>query len=533
MHKAKTHVEMRERLARGKAARPAAILLADLIRAVFSGDPGPVIIAVGGPGGTGKTTFSRNLSARLGDAAVLHLDHYKTPRKERVRSRLYGSHPDGNRMVLIRDHLKKIRNGQAFESPVYNDETGAADTGEIYRPARFNILDGEISVYREFRDRIDFTIFIDSDWKTQLNTRLFRDIQDRGFSREKVIEIFLQSNLRDFVQFGAEAKNWADVHVYCESDYRLMIESVSEALFTRFESLLSADLKPVDLSGLIVPILTPFDDRAGIDSEMFIWHLEFLARYGVRRILVCGTTGEFFSLISDERRVLLRLARSYFPGVILYLAGSENAAETRRHIQWAEEEGADGVLVLPHYYLSGLSGPSLSAYLREIVEAASLPVILYNFPKHTGNPLTPQILFDVPHFGIKDTSGTLDLLPHEPRYFVGADSLILDSHRGGGRGFFSARANVFPALYVEMETALLSDSNQTEAIQHRIRRLAETFGRGHEIPELKAVMPLMIPGYPGRTRPPLFSLTDTEGEALRKTLRELLVKDAGSPSFCS
>lgn len=530
MHKYKTHVETRERL---HAGRPVETLVAELIQTVFRDQPGPVIIAVGGPGGTGKTSFSQRLSGKLKDADVLHLDHYKTPREDRIQHKLYGSHPEANRLALIHAHLASIRSGAEFQAPVYNDETGVADTQILYRPRRFNILDGEISVYREFRDRIDFTIFIDSDWKTQLNTRLFRDIQDRGFSREKVIRIFLQSNLRDFVQFGAEAKNWADVHLYCESDYRLTIESVSQELYERFETLLSDDLQAVDLSGLIVPVLTPFDTEGSVNREKFVEHLVYLAHHDVHRILVCGTTGEFFSLIPEERRLLLRLARSYFPGVVLFLAGSENVTETRQQILWAEEDGADAVLVLPHYYLSGLADENLSSYLSALSASTSLPVILYNFPRHTGNPLTPEILSRVTHFGIKDTSGTLALISHTARYFVGADSLILASSLEGGKGFFSARANVFPSLYTAMERALRSGLDHTECLQDQILALSSKLGRDHEIPELKAAMSLVIPGYPDRLRLPLLPLSDTEKQNLRTDLQNFIPEHPDENVFYS
>jgi len=517
MHKYKTHVEIRDRVRGGRSVE---ILMSECIQKVFDDQSGPILIAIGGPGGTGKTTFSQKLAKRLKDADVLSLDHYKTPREDRIKSKLYGSHPDANRVTLIHRHLAQIRAGQAFDSPVYNTQTGVADSQKRYHPRRFNILDGEISVYREFRDLVDFTIFIDSDWKTQLNTRLFRDIQDRGFSREKVIRIFLQSNLKDFVQYGAEAKNWADVHLYCESDYRLIVESVSKELYTQFEDLFSSDLKAVDLSGLFVPILTPFNENNEISQEKFIEHLEFLARHGVHRILVCGTTGEFFSLNLEEKRLLLRLARSYFPGVILYLAGSESLTGTQEQIQWAEEDGADAVLVLPHYYLSDLPEQNLVDYLSRISEKTSLPLILYNFAKYTGNSLSPGILSQVSHFGVKDSSANLDLLPHTPNYFMGGDSKILEAHHLGGRGFFSARANVFPSLYVKMEKALQLDFSETESVQNKINGFLRLVGGDYEIPELKAAMSLCIPDYPVSPRLPLMPIPEKNRQALLEFIHE-------------
>ncbi|MCF7954248.1 MAG: dihydrodipicolinate synthase family protein, partial [Phycisphaerae bacterium] len=83
-----------------------------------------------------------------------------------------------------------------------------------------------------------------------------------------------------------------------------------------------------DLSGLVVPITTPFDENDKIDKRMFIEHLDMLAAQGVKRILVNGTTAEFFSMTEDERKVCLKLAREYFPGVVMFHAGSSSLKQT-------------------------------------------------------------------------------------------------------------------------------------------------------------------------------------------------------------
>ena len=84
------------------------------------------------------------------------------------------------------------------------------------------------------------------------------------------------------------------------------------------------------LEGLIVPVLTPFDESGGIDQHAFIQHLEFLAHHGIRRIMVNGTTAEFFSLLPEERKTLLKLARRYFPGQIVLHAGGTGLEQNKQ-----------------------------------------------------------------------------------------------------------------------------------------------------------------------------------------------------------
>jgi uridine kinase len=86
----------------------------------------PILIAIGGPGGTGKTSFARRLAQALGDSAVLALDHYKTSRRQRQQAGIYGAHPQANKMDLIAHHLQLLRRNQGCDQPVYCSTAGDA-----------------------------------------------------------------------------------------------------------------------------------------------------------------------------------------------------------------------------------------------------------------------------------------------------------------------------------------------------------------------------------------------------------------------
>lgn len=199
--------------------------IANRIFTRFHETTGNIIIAVGGPGGTGKSTFCKLLQKELPDSSILNLDDYKIPRRERQQKGLFGAHPDANRIDLIQEHLDLVIKGEAFQKPVYKIEIGEASEKEEFKSARFVILDGEISTYKHFRDWVDFLIFIDSDWRTQLQTRITRDIDERGYTPEKAIATFLQSNLREFPKYGADSKFRADINLFCHSDYTLEIRT--------------------------------------------------------------------------------------------------------------------------------------------------------------------------------------------------------------------------------------------------------------------------------------------------------------------
>ena len=257
------------------------------------------------------------------------------------------------------------------------------------------------------------------------------------------------------------------------------------------------------LKGLIVPILTPFDENGAIDRRALAAHLEFLAQHGVQRIMVNGTTAEFYSLLPEERKTLLRLARNHFSGLIVLHAGGTGLAQNRIEVQWAGELGADAVAVLPPIYPAGLPESGIIDYFCELEAESDVPFILYNFPKHSGNPITPSILKTVPHCAIKDSAQNLELMEFTPHYFVGSSTNIYEPVQQGAAGFVSATANVRPEIYVAMETLVVSMKVDEAAIlQQELRAYSTPFSAGG-VPMLKQALARKLKGYPVRVRCPL------------------------------
>lgn len=189
---------------------------------------GNFVLGIGGPGGCGKSTFSRWLLSRLGDASLLPLDDFRHPREKRRKQGLYGSNPEGNDLARLRRCLELARAGQPFERPVFDPSTGAATASETVPPSRVLLCDGEIAAHALLRDLFDGLIVVEAHWRTQLNTRLTRDLRERQCSLEKAVDLFLQSNLRDYPRFAAGATKAADFVLYRNSKDRFTIKRRGE-----------------------------------------------------------------------------------------------------------------------------------------------------------------------------------------------------------------------------------------------------------------------------------------------------------------
>jgi len=187
---------------------------------------GPFIVGIGGPGGCGKSTLSRWLRHNLSEARILSLDDFRLPRHERPAHGRYGSHPEGNDLQRLKKCLQDFHNSRPIRQPIFAPVAGKT-TREITVPTtRILLADGEIAAHQKLRPHFDRLILVDAHWRTQLNTRLTRDLKERYCTLEKAIDIFLQSNLRDYPQFAAGAREAADILLYCNTRHTFSLRRV-------------------------------------------------------------------------------------------------------------------------------------------------------------------------------------------------------------------------------------------------------------------------------------------------------------------
>jgi 4-hydroxy-tetrahydrodipicolinate synthase len=259
------------------------------------------------------------------------------------------------------------------------------------------------------------------------------------------------------------------------------------------------------LRGLVVPILTPFDRSEKVDPGALRSHLDYLTAAGVKHVLLGGTTGEFFSMTPAERVKLLEWSRPAFAGTLLLQVGGGPLGEAIELARAGQQHGADVLISLPPAYFADAPPEGLVAWFSALAGATALPLLLYNFPRHTGNALTAEILAAVPHAGLKDSSGQLDLIAATPKYFVGGDSKILAAVEAGAVGYVSAIANAFPQPFIELADALdRGDPAAAEVLHRQICELPRRSGPA-EIPAAKAELAHRLPDYPTHVRPPLLA----------------------------
>jgi 5-dehydro-4-deoxyglucarate dehydratase len=166
-----------------------------------------------------------------------------------------------------------------------------------------------------------------------------------------------------------------------------------------------------DLSGLLAFPLTPFTESLELDLDVFGGQVDAHLDAGAGALFVACGTGEFSALAPHEVRAVLRRARDVVGGRVPVLVGAGGGPElARAGVAMAEGEGADGVLLLPPYLVTGPAA-GLVEHVRYAVRDRDIPVIVYHRSPGVFTSAAALALLDVPNVvGLKDGFGDVDLM---------------------------------------------------------------------------------------------------------------------------
>lgn len=153
-----------------------------------------MIIGICGGSGSGKTTLLKRLSYHYSsmNPSIFSMDNYYKP--------IHFQHTDQNGEVnfdlptalfedqLIAD-LHALSQGKSIEVKEYHFNAPPDKHVLItINPSDLIIVEGLFSLhYEEVRSQLDLSIFIDVNLEVQLDRRLYRDQETRGYTREAIL----------------------------------------------------------------------------------------------------------------------------------------------------------------------------------------------------------------------------------------------------------------------------------------------------------------------------------------------------------
>ena len=177
----------------------------------------PLIIAVVGGSGSGKTTVARAIHRSLGvDASFIDQDAYYHDLAHLEladRTKVNFDHPDAFDAELLARHLEQLGRGEPIEKPTYDFARHTrAERTETIRPAPVVVVEGILLLAdARLRALFDIKIFVEVADDVRFIRRLRRDIRDRGRTVEMVVEQYLSTVRPMHLEFVEPSKRYADI----------------------------------------------------------------------------------------------------------------------------------------------------------------------------------------------------------------------------------------------------------------------------------------------------------------------------------
>lgn len=283
--------------------------------------------------------------------------------------------------------------------------------------------------------------------------------------------------------------------------------------------------------------VTPFSDSGSdIDIGRLNAFLDWQVECGVPGVIMLGTTGEFLTISTDERRRLVDATVRHAAGRYSVMVGTMDAYTPRAvaFSREAEDLGADGLMIIPPYYYTP-TDDEIVEYYRAICAGVDLPIMLYNNPVTSNRDMPaalvarltaefPQVryikeasmdvarVFDI----VEETHGVMNVFAGERP----VESFLL-----GAVGYVNPYGNYLPyatrRLWDLLVEGRLRDATRIQQLVHRFDRIiAEghpTYGHQCYSKALAAAR-----GYPvGDVRAPLTKFGSL-GEEGRTKLKQIM-----------
>ncbi len=299
----------------------------------------------------------------------------------------------------------------------------------------------------------------------------------------------------------------------------------------------------INLSGILLPITTPFTAGEDFDAEALVNNLMKWTDMGVIGYVVLGSTGERVNLDEREYVQVIETARKAVPEEFSFIvgAGQQSTRNTIKEIEFAAKAGADAALVItPSFYRSAITQDALVTHYHAVADASSIPIILYSMPDLTGIKIEPETAARLSEhkniIGMKDSSAdlakfaeTVRSVPEDFAVMIGNGTVLCEALQAGAAGGILAVGCAVPELCIEIYRAVhAGDIDRASSLQEKLTPLALAVTKTHGIGGLKTAMDMA--GYTGgAVRAPLQLPDETARGEIETLLREAVAAFSKAP----
>lgn len=243
------------------------------------------------------------------------------------------------------------------------------------------------------------------------------------------------------------------------------------------------------VSGVVVPVHTPFDRDENIDLEGLERLIEHLVKNKIKSIFILSSVGEFARITESHKDALVKYSVKFAKGRLKIFCGVSDAG-TKRVIENMKRLSKYDICayatMLPYFYPQRRQEENLE-FLKQVIKNADKPVVYYNNPGLTGRELTPEeyrwMKEQKEIVGIKDSSGKLDIFKSLVEIFsdrkdfgllTGAGDQAYESLKLGGDGITPGLGTIIPGLCVDLYACAKSgDWDKCKLLQEKYTQISK------------------------------------------------------------
>lgn len=234
-----------------------------------------------------------------------------------------------------------------------------------------------------------------------------------------------------------------------------------------------------EIGRLLTAMITPFDEKGGVDYEQAKRLAKALLDSGSDGLVITGTTGEGPALSTDEKIRLYAEVKDAIGDRGAVIAGTtdNNTAASIELSSEAEAVGADALLLtVPAYNKPPQEG--LYQHFKAIAKSTNLPCVLYNVTSRTSLNMTDETTLRLSEIdnivGIKEAGSDLDQIsriiegaPDGFKVWSGNDNETFSIMATGGYGVVSVLSHLVGRQIKQMMGYLLEGDVEKAAAEQR------------------------------------------------------------------
>lgn len=271
------------------------------------------------------------------------------------------------------------------------------------------------------------------------------------------------------------------------------------------------------LTGLYVPLITPFDERGAVAFDALTALANQVLEGGAAGLVALGTTAEPHALTDAEQQGVVDVVAAVCRERAAQLLVGAHTLDALRVLGGRPEVTA-ALCLVPPFLRPGEE--AVLAHFARLAEDSPVPLVAYHVPYRTGQPLsvgTLRRLAGLPGVvGIKHTVGGIDAdtlafladVPPGHSVLCGEDAYVSALLALGGHGGILASAHVATNDYASLIRAWQAgDATRARSLGHRLATLSTALLAEPNPSVIKAVLHAQRRIPTPMVRPPLLPAT--------------------------